>query len=135
MSDMIQLNLPATGKYLNVLGASIAEFLQRGVREINDETIYNVQLAAHEACTNVIDHAYSGDTSQRMNITVELLPQSVIVTVKDTGVAFDPSQVVPPNLDVPQVRGYGLHLIKNLMDEVDYRREDTGNIWRLVKTL
>ena len=57
--DVICLELPGTAKYLNVLTACIGEMLGRveGLVEA-DQTIYNIQLAVHEGCTNIVDHAY-----------------------------------------------------------------------------
>ncbi len=137
LSDTIRLDLPATPRYLNVLGDCIAALLTH-INTIADPqtTIYNVQLAVHEACTNIIDHAY-GSSEGRINITLMLDWQPARLTVEliDTGKPFDPANVPPPDLDQPHVRGYGLYLMKQLMDEVVYQPMLGGNHWRLIKNL
>lgn len=136
-SDTIRLDLPATPRYLNVLGDCIAALLSH-VNTLPDSqaTIYNVQLAVHEACANIIDHAYDGQGG-RINITMALnwQPPQLTIELVDTGKSFDPSAVPPTNLDEPHVRGYGLHLMKQLMDEVVYQTASNSNTWRLVKNL
>ena len=66
-SEVIRLDLPATHKHLNILGACILEFLAR-VENIpeREAVVYNLQLAAHEACANIIDHAYAGERERRI---------------------------------------------------------------------
>lgn len=137
-SDMIRIDLPATTKYLSVLSASIAEVLARVEGLAQRESItYNVQLAAHEACANIVDHAYAGQPGQRMAIVITLAqqPQRLIIDLYDSGQPFELDQAPLPNLDVPQVRGYGLFIMRSLMDQVTYQPMPGNNHWCLVKHL
>ena len=137
-ADVVRLDLPASHKYLNVLGACLAEVLGR-VEGLADPatSVYNVQLAVHEACTNVVDHAYAGRTGGRIRVTLTLAtaPGRLVVELHDTGRSFDPAGVAEPRLGEPQVGGYGLFLVRQLMDEVSYEPRPDGNRWRLVKNL
>jgi serine/threonine-protein kinase RsbW len=136
-SDVIRLDLPASMKYLNVMGACIAEMLQREDDVNNLSTIiYNVQLAAHEACANIVDHAYSAPGG-RIVVLLSVLhnPRRMVVELHDSGQSFDPSQVKEPVLGEPQVRGYGLFLMRQIMDEVTYDTQPGHNRWRMVKQL
>jgi serine/threonine-protein kinase RsbW len=136
-SDEIHLDLPASSKYLNVLSACIAEMLCR-VEDMQDaqQITYNVQLAVHEGCTNIIDHAYERQGG-RIGVRLELGwdPTRLIVELQDTGHSFDLSGTRHPDLSTPQVRGYGLHLMQHIMDEVVYQPSSGHNAWRLVKYL
>jgi serine/threonine-protein kinase RsbW len=137
-SEVIRLDLPATHKYLNILGACITELLTR-IDNINEREVitYNLQLAAHEACANVIDHAYEGDGEQRIIITLTLTapPRRLIIDLHDTGYSFDISTVPEPDLNEAHDHGYGLFLMRSLMDEVTYVPQPKGNHWSLVKHL
>jgi serine/threonine-protein kinase RsbW len=134
-TEVIRLDLPATMKYLNVVGACIAEVLSResDVKDL-DTLIYNVQLATHEACTNIVDHAYA-EAGGRIIIllAVQHNPRRLIVELHDTGQSFDLSTVKEPVLGEPQVRGYGLFLMRQIMDEVTYDAQAGHNRWRMVK--
>lgn len=135
--DVIQLDLPATHKYLNLLSACIGEMLSRldDAAEI-ETTIYNVQLAVQECCANIVDHAYDEDHGRIIaTLTLAAAPRRLIVELHDNGHAFEPEQVPQPRLNEPQVRGYGLFLMKQLLDEVDYQPQPGDNRWRLVKQL
>lgn len=135
--DEIHLELPGSGKYLNVLSACIAEMLSRveGLGNV-EQTIYNIQLAVHEGCTNIVDHAYEQEPG-RIGVHLELNwnPAQIIIELHDTGRSFDLSTIQSPSLGEPQVRGYGLFLMREIMDEVVYRPSPGHNCWRLVKYL
>ena len=137
-SEVIRLDLPATHKHLNILGACISELLLR-VENVDERetTIYNLQLAAHEACTNIIDHAYAGELERRILITLTLAPRPrrLIIELRDTGYSFDLASIPEPNLDEAHDHGYGLFLMRSLMDEVTYTSRPEGNQWLLVKHL
>lgn len=137
-SELIRLDLPATHKYLNILGACISELLTR-VEDVaeRDAITYNLQLAAHEACANIIDHAYEGAVGCRILVTIILAdcPRRLIIELHDTGCSFDPATVPAPNLDEAHDHGYGLFLMHSLMDEVTYTSRPEGNHWALVKHL
>ena len=136
--EVIRLDLPASHKYLSILSACIAELLVR-VENIDEREAltYNVQLAAHEACANIIDHAYAGQLERRIVITLTLAasPRRLIIDLHDTGCSFDLASVPEPNLDEAHVRGYGLFLMRSLVDEVTYVPRPEGNHWSLVKHL
>ena len=136
--DHLKLDLPADYKYLNVLSGCIAELMDH-VDPIDDrETlVYNIQLAAHEVCTNIIGHAYGETQGARIEIELTLCatPRQLIIELLDQGNSFDPAVVPAPTLDQPQVHGYGLFIIQSLMDEVAYTPQPQRNHWRLVKYL
>jgi sigma-B regulation protein RsbU (phosphoserine phosphatase) len=98
-----------------------------------------LQLAVEETVVNVIDYAYplgiNGD------ITVKMMwdGNTLKIVVVDTGVMFDPTLVETPDtslmVEERRVGGLGIHLVRKLMDSVNYEREDGKNILTLVKTI
>ncbi len=139
MSDTITLVLPADLKYLNIVGACVEALLQR-VEKVTDRsaTVYNIQLALQEACTNVVTHAYQGgDATQQITLAFNVFgtPTRLVAQITDQGIQFDPDTVAAPNLDEPQVHGYGLFLIRELMDQVEYQVDANGNHLTLTKVL
>ena len=138
--EVIRLDLPARYTYLHILSECIADML-RLVDGVSDaETLtYNVQLAAHEACTNIVNHAYAGQSvgEGRIDVSLVLHPgtRRLEIELRDTGRSFDPDVVPQPSLNEAQVHGYGLFLIRNLMDDVTYTSHAGKNHWNLVKNL
>ncbi|GAC1360273.1 MAG: ATP-binding protein [Herpetosiphon sp.] len=137
-TDVVRLDLPASLKYLNILGACVEAFLTR-VESVAEFTVvcYNVTLAVHETCTNIINHAYEPGQAGRIGITLQLMegPRRIVVEVRDTGRSFNLDAVPEPDLDEIQVHGYGLFLIQALMDRVTYEPGANQNRWELVKSL
>lgn len=134
----ISLDVPGTGQYLGILQPCIREMLA-GVQEIHnvDSVTQSIHLAVHEAAANVVRHAYAGGNPGRIQISLILMsdPYRLIAEMRDTGQSFDPSTVPEPSLDKGQIHGYGLHLIRTVMDDVTYEAGAHGNRWRLLKYL
>jgi serine/threonine-protein kinase RsbW len=135
--NMILLELPANYKYLNIIGACIAAILERE-EDLQEQEILraSLELAIHEACTNIVEHAYSG-ISGRIKLVLVILddPRRLEVKIHDTGKSFSFDAIKIPNVEEVQVRGYGLFLIHQLVDEVNYLPGLKDNMWRLVKNL
>ena len=72
----------------------------------------------------------SNDKSQIANI---------IFTVTDSGIPFDPTQKGEVDITLPAeeraIGGLGIHLVRQLMDEVIYSREDDKNVLTLIKRI
>ena len=72
-----------------------------------------------------------------MEVDVEILGQQLIVSFTDDGTPFNPFSNAPPDtrlsIDERNIGGLGIHLVKNLMDECNYKRETNKNIITLIK--
>ena len=136
-ADIFRFDLPGKYKYLNIVGAALEAIIQH----MDDlatpaATIYNVQLAVHEICNNIIEHAYGHEEGQiKLVFCLEYASRRFVVDLYDTGRVFDLSTVPELNLAEPQEEGYGLFLVRQLMDEVIYEPQLENNHWRLVKNL
>ncbi|MDM8526656.1 serine/threonine-protein phosphatase [Anaerolineales bacterium HSG24] len=98
-----------------------------------DDFINLVELAASEICTNIIRHAYK-HTPGDIKVEITLLSNGIQLDFYDTGISFDPNAVPIPQADKPTEGGYGLHIIRQIMDIVSYQHHtETGNHWHLLK--
>jgi len=88
------------------------------------KTIYAVELATDEAFTNIVEHAYGGESPERVECTCKITEASLIIVLHDCGQAFDPTQVAEPDLNAPleerETGGLGIYLMRKLMDEVHF---------------
>lgn len=106
---------------------------------ISGDLISDIELAIDEAVTNSILHGYGENETGTIRLLIQLHSDRVEMTIEDQGVPFDPTTFEPVTNDgnisdrVPG--GLGIVLIRNVMDEVTYRREDGNNILRLVKRM
>ena len=133
----LHLEIPSAYTYLQIIGVCISSLLQNELSLPEKETVsYNVELAVHEACTNIIEHAYAGLPGRiKMIFTLVENPKKFIVELFDNGRPFDFPSIQKPVLDEPQIRGYGLFLMQELMDQVEYTPGVEGNSWKMIKKL
>jgi len=103
---------------------------------IDDDTIFSLQLATDEACSNVILHGYSGMDPGSVILELTYLDHKIIVQITDFGHPFEPSQAPTPDINAPleerDLGGFGLYFIYSVMDSVDYKTDEDGN--RLILT-
>jgi serine/threonine-protein kinase RsbW len=131
-----QFLVPATFGDVRTIDTTIVDLLTRA--NADEFTIYNVQLAAHEVCTNIVEHAYAGRDDGTIAVTLRLARaphRAIQIELRDRGRAFDPDAIPAPDLDKPQEGGYGLFLAKALLDELIYLQDADENVWRLNKLL
>ena len=90
---------------------------------VSDAFASRVQVAIDEASSNVINYAYDGSPGT-VKLTLEITAAELIITVADHGKPFNPLYAPTPDTDLSveerPIGGLGIHLIKNLMDAVDY---------------
>jgi serine/threonine-protein kinase RsbW len=106
---------------------------------IDDQVCYDLKLAVDEACTNVITHGYAGMNPGSIVLTLDLDPQRVVMAITDFGHPFEPAETPMPDLEAGledrPMGGFGLYLIYQTMDEVDYETTLAGNRLTLIKRL
>jgi serine/threonine-protein kinase RsbW len=104
--------------------ARICEFVTSVSREagFDEADTYSVELATNEACTNIIEYAYSEGAQGRIECSIEADEKGVTIVLRDWGRPFDASTVPEENFDVPLEelgpRGAGLRLMRGAVDEV-----------------
>jgi serine/threonine-protein kinase RsbW len=96
-----------------------------------------VKLALEEVMTNVASHAYGGKGG-RIRVAAALDPEAITVEVRDDGPEFDPLREGPKalpagGLEERAVGGLGLHLVRSMVQGLDWVRED-GKVNRLRMT-
>lgn len=133
-ASVYELAVPAQFENLALIGDFIASVARRA--GFDEKGVFNLQLACDEACTNVIEHAYSGRPG-RIRIAVSVYADRIQIEVQDTGRPFDPSAVRAPDLEAPLERretgGLGLHFMRSIMDEVRFEFGEGGNRLTMVK--
>ena len=120
----------------------IREFVGEAARQVgfSDKDIYAIQLAADEASSNIIEHAYAGIEGGKIEIDLNISDKELKITMRDQGKSFDPSSVPEPNIKADlserKIGGLGMYLMRKLMDEVSYTTSpEKGNILIMIKRL
>ncbi|MEY3808276.1 MAG: Serine/threonine-protein kinase BtrW [Pseudomonadota bacterium] len=103
---------------------------------VPDEIARDLDVCANEAVANVIFYAYEDDDSHSINMRLELKDQKLIFTIEDDGIAFDPFKAILSEsydkIGDITIGGFGIKLIRSLVNECSYDRFNSKNIMNLV---
>jgi serine/threonine-protein kinase RsbW len=124
------------GEDNELIAASTAEQIARRLM-FRPEAINQIKTAVVEACINASEHSFSPDRKIYQRFRLE--SDRLVVTISSRG-------IVPANLNgassgletseaTEERRGWGLKLIRTLMDEVEFERVDEGTSLRMTKYL
>jgi serine/threonine-protein kinase RsbW len=100
-----------------------------------EEELGNISLAAREAAVNAVMHGNLQDPAKKVDLSLELADNALIIRVADQGEGFDPDSLPDPLAPENILRGSGrgIFLIRTFMDELKFRRLDSGTELTLIK--
>lgn len=101
--------------------------------------IFEANLALDELFTNIISYGFKDEEEHLIKITISMQNDMLILCIEDDGIPFNPVEVEKPDLECTieecKIGGLGIHLIKNLMDDVCYQRCGDKNVLTLKKNI
>lgn len=104
---------------------AISEFMK-----FDEDKSAEVSLAIIEACINSFEHSHSPDG--KVFITFKIKSDELVIEIRDNGKGFDPTTLKVPKIEdkfkEKRKRGWGMQLMKELMDEVTLTTDDTGTL-------
>lgn len=102
-------------------------------------TTFKLNLAIEEAVVNVMSYAYPAGTKGDVDIDAEADDEQLKFVISDSGTPFDPTQKgeVDTTLSAEDrgIGGLGIHLIRQIMDTINYERVDGKNVLTLRKKI
>lgn len=97
------------------------------------DAIGPVMTACDEIVSNILDHG-AKDIGPCIEVKMQVSDGQIVVQIVDDGVAFDPTAAPRPDTSLPleerALGGLGIHLIRELMDDVRYERHEERNYLR-----
>jgi sigma-B regulation protein RsbU (phosphoserine phosphatase) len=119
------------------LGERLGEFA--AVHQLTASVLRDLNLALEEAVTNIISHGYSDHREHEILVRIRVESGEVIAELKDDAPPFNPltapdADVTTP-LDERTAGGLGIHLMRKLMDGIEYQRLEDGNLLIMKKNL
>ena len=134
MNEKVTITIPSHPKYLSVIRAVTAKF--GAVCGMSDSVTDGIKLAVDEACSNVIKHAYKGDTGKKIVVKYIITGKSFKVVIEDNGIKSDPESMKGRDLDDLKPGGLGIHFIRRYSMSLSLTAgRKTGNRLRLIKYL
>lgn len=133
---LIRLIVPGEHARVEDLNASLEAVLERHcvTRGLRDD----VRLIVEELASNAIDHGGTDVPVGQHELSVDIGIEGELLTLRfsDDGAPFDPTDAPAPDLaadiDERPIGGLGLHLIKQLAEEISYRRDGDFNLLQVI---
>jgi serine/threonine-protein kinase RsbW len=128
-SDEFVMILPM-GEDNELVAANTVEQIARRLN-FGPEAINQIKTAIVEACINAAEHSFSPDRKIYQRFRVE--SDRLTITIASRGVT--PANISEKAADesARERRGWGLQLIRSLMDEVEFEKVDEGTSLRMTK--
>ena len=129
----VELKLPVL-KNMELVATNTSEVVSKHM-DLSEEKSAEIYMALIEACINAFEHS---ETKEDIYIHFIISDENLTIKVIDKGVGFDSSAIKLPNIEdkvgtQERKRGWGLMLIKELMDSVDFESDHTGTTLTMVK--
>jgi len=133
----VEMTLDGNFEELERLAQEVTRFCRDN--DLDEDIEFDLNLAFDELFVNAVRHGGCKGIKEAARVRVELLEDGVRAEFSDRGAEFDPTEVAPPDLTAPLATrpagGLGLHLVRNTMEDVQYRRDGGWNhvtMWRPV---
>jgi anti-sigma regulatory factor (Ser/Thr protein kinase) len=139
-------SLTVPGRYREI--RRLCKFVGKGAQRagFDEDSIFQIELACDEACTNIIEHTYGGEDEGSITVSWQIEKRRFVVIIKDHGGRFNPERIPPPPMPPEpastnnefdlQVGGLGVYFMRQLMDTVDFSyKAGTGNVLKMEKAL
>ena len=135
MSATLSLKVETRHDELDRITAAVEDFGEQ--ESWSPALIFRVNLVLEELGLNVMDYGYD-DGIHEFEIVLTSEPDTLTIEIIDDGRPFDPLSDTPPpvlegSIEDRPIGGLGVHLVRELMDEASYRRENGMNKVTLVK--
>jgi anti-sigma regulatory factor (Ser/Thr protein kinase) len=134
---LLRLQMFSQPRFLAAVRALIASVCER--LGFNSMQCGQISLAVDEALCNVITHGYQrrADGPVWINVwSMDTAPEGIRIVIEDQASQVDPDSIQPRDLDDIRPGGLGVHIIREVMDEVTYeRRTDQGMRLTMIKHL
>ena len=133
----VDIRVPNQTRYLSLIG-KIGEDIARTLKRYKgdrEELAYHLNLVLTEAMANAILHANEDDPEKEIHVTITILDEILCIKVYDQGQGFDISTLPAPDFKSLDEHGWGVYIIRSLMDKVTYRKHDGGHVLEMVKSL
>ena len=130
MSRRISVQLKNNISEIERLSQIVTEFGER--HHLPPKVLFEVNLALEEILANIISYGYEANDEHQIVVTISLKNGELTAEVEDDGRPFNPLEAPEPDISRPleerPVGGLGIHLVRSLMDGLEYRRQQGKNL-------
>ena len=99
--------------------------------KLPQKCLFEINLGLDELFTNIISYGFEDEIEHRIKFSLAREKKTLVVKVEDDGVPFNPLETAGPepsqDLDSINIGGLGIHLVKKMMDDINYQRVEGKN--------
>jgi anti-sigma regulatory factor (Ser/Thr protein kinase) len=123
-------DLKALNQHLITFGRNI------GLSEL---CISEINICLDELFTNIVLYGFKDDREHKIKFTIKVDDNILIAIIEDDGVPFNPlkkkAAELPVNVESAKIGGLGIHITKELVDEISYERKQGINRATIKKSI
>ena len=101
------------------------------VMELPQKCLLELNLGLDELFSNIISYGFEDESEHQIKFSLAKNRETLVVKVEDDGIPFNPLDVTGPevsqDLESINIGGLGIHLVKEMMDDIDYKRVEGKN--------
>ena len=106
---------------------------------LTKKCVFEINLALDELFTNIISYGFEDEDEHEIKVTLTPQNETLCLCIEDDGIPFNPIEVEEPDLECNvescKIGGLGIHLIRNLVDDICYERCGDKNVLTLKKSI
>ena len=125
---------------ISEIGLVIDNFADFAAPSISDiEQIHKLSIVLDEVLSNIIAYGYQDGKTHQIQVSCEIEGARLTLRFKDDGIPFNPLSTDVPKaslaIDNPRIGGLGIKLMKNLVDDMEYQRDNDFNVLHITKLI
>ena len=129
-TDQIVMRIANNLTELAPLAGIVEEFCERN--EMPMKLAFNLNLALEEMITNTVSYGYEDKEKHTIEVRIMRAGDTFTVELEDDAQAFNPLEAPESDLGAEihdrLIGGLGVHLVRSIMDTVNYRRDGDHNL-------
>jgi len=129
MKDFFSIIISSKIDFIRVVRSTLRCFLK--LKNVQEAEVFDTELAINEAIANVIEHTYKLDENQKIILSLVWDDEngSCSFFLRDFGPEVEIRKIESRKLEQLEDHGLGVYLIKNIMDEFEFRKtSSSGNV-------
>jgi anti-sigma regulatory factor (Ser/Thr protein kinase) len=133
-----KLILPAIMENLDPM----LDFVEKSAHAAGFEKAFlnKIRLVCEEALVNIINYAYPNSKGEvKIQCGVDTDRATFVIQITDSGLAFNPFERPDPDITLSvqdrEIGGLGIFMIRQIMDQFSYKRDNDHNVMLLEKKL
>jgi serine/threonine-protein kinase RsbW len=130
----VELSIPSNPMFERVVRASAAEV--GAAFGFSSERVEDLKLAISEAVNNAIDHGSRGESTKLVAVVFEIDGEKLEIRISDQGTGVDRLDfsrrvIDEQSLEAGELRGFGMYLISELVDDYEVSSSHKGTMLTL----